>query len=163
MNLASRRVFALILVPLAGFFALAARAVPVSVDMIDLRCVQTFNTTKTGDDDAYLLITGVAGGKEFSDRLPKDKAWTVAPKEPSTLWKGALGAGEFALVSITLMQGKGADAAKIKEYLDKKAEAEKKVAERAKPKLTQGEFDNLHDESLKADRKFIEQVKKIFS
>jgi hypothetical protein len=170
MNLASRRLLALILIPLAGFFALAARAVPVSIDMIDLRCVQTFNTTKTGDDDAYLLVTGISGGKEFSDRLPKDKTWTIAPKkpvgsakEPITLWKGDVNAGEFALVSVTLMQGKGADAAKIKEYLDKKAEAEKKVAERAKPKLAQGEFDNLHDEMIKADRKFIEQIKKIFS
>jgi hypothetical protein len=152
-----------------GIGALRASAVPVSVDLSNLRAIQTYPIDK-GEDQAYLLVTGVANGKEFSDRVPKDKTWPISPKkpiatikEPTNLWKGDLADGEFALVTVTLMQGKGADAAKIKEYLDKKAAAEKKVAERAKPKLTQTEYDTLHDETLKVQQALIKDIKKIFS
>jgi hypothetical protein len=146
----------------------SAQAVPVSVDLTSLRAIQTYPIDK-GDDQAYVLVSGIANGKEFSDRAPKD-AWTVGPKkpvatakEPVTLWKGDLADGEFAVVGVTLMQGKGADAAKLKEYSDKKADAEKKAAARDKTKLAQGDFDKLHDDLLKADAAFIKDIKKIFS
>jgi hypothetical protein len=160
-------------VGLAGLavFAPKSAAVPVEVDMPTLRAIQPLEADKEkGEDPAYLLVNGVANGKEFNGKLPKDGTWTVGPKKPVgdpknpvALWKGDLGDGEFALVTVTLMQGKGADAAKIKEYADKKAEAEKTAADRSKPKLTKAEFDKLHVETLKAQHKLIEDVKKIFS
>jgi hypothetical protein len=167
-NFAITKMF-LLVTAIAGLCALPATAVPVSVDLSNLRAIQTYPIDKS-EDQAYLLVTGIANGKEFSDHLPKDKTWTMAAKkpvgtikEPVTLWKGDLADGEFALVTVTLMQGKGADEAKIKEFLDKKSAAEKKVAERAKPKLTQTEFDTLHDETLKVQQALIKDIKKVFS
>ena len=167
MKFAPRRILAL----LAGVIALAplARAVPVSVDMTGLYAIQSYALDK-GDEQAYLLVTGVANGKEFSEQNPKDKTWTTGAKkrigtlkEPVSLWKGDLGDGEFALLTVTLMQGKGADAAKIKDYLDKKAAVEKTAADRAKPKLAKADFDKLSADTVKAQQAFLKDIKKTFS
>jgi hypothetical protein len=61
------------------------------------------------------------------------------------------------------MQGKAGDAAKIKEYMDKKAEGEKKVAERSKPKLTSTDTKNLTADTIKAQQAFIKDIKKMFA
>ena len=146
----------------------SAFALPASVDLTNLRAVQTYALDKS-DETAYLVVTGIANGKEFSERAPKE-TWTIGPKKPVattkapvTLWTGDLSDGEFAAVSVTLMQGKGTDAAKLKEYTDRKLDAEKKVSQRAMPKLTQGDFDKLHDELLKADQSVIKDIRKTFS
>lgn len=170
MKFASSRVWAVLACfVLVAWVAPMAQAVPVSADMTGLYAIQTYPLDK-GDDQAYLLVNGVANGKEFSEQMPKDKTWTAAPKKiigsikaPETIWKGDLGDGEFALVTVTLMQGKGADAAKIKAYLDKKAEAEKTVAERSKSKLAQADFDKLHTDTIKAQQAMIKDIKKLFS
>ena len=156
---------ALALAALAPF----SKAVPISLELDSLRAVQTFPLDK-GEDQAYLLVTGIANGKEFSDQMPKDKSWSVAPKkpvasvkEPVTLWKGDLADGEFALITVTLINGKGAGEAKLKEYRDKLIAAGKTVAEQAKPKLTQTDFENVCSQSLKADQAVIKDIKKVFS
>lgn len=149
--------------------ARVARAVPVSLELDSLRAIQTFPLDK-GEDQAYLLVNGIANGKEFSGQFPKEKTWAVAPKkpvasvkEPVTLWKGDLADGEFAVVTVTLMQGKLADAAKSKDHTDKLAAAGKTVAERAKTKLTQTDFENLCSQTLKAEIPIIKDIKKTFS
>ena len=173
MNLDSRRPWAvsLFICCAAAFTAIApsAIAVPVSLELDALRAVQTSPIDKS-DDQAYMLVSGIANGKEFAEQYPKDKAWTVAPKkpvgsvkEPVVLWKGDLADGEFAAITVTLMQGKGADAAKAKAFTDQLATADKTVAERAKPKLTQTDFENLCSQSLKAVQPIVKDVKKTFS
>lgn len=167
MKFVSSRILGLV----AGILAMgaSARAVPVEVDLTGLHDVQSYALDK-GDDQSYLLVTGVANGKEFSEQNPKEGTWTTSAKkkigtikEPVAIWKGDLAEGEFALVSVTLMQGKGADAAKIKEYLDGKGAAEKSVAERASAKLTQADFDKLNAGTIKAQQAFIKDIKKILS
>ncbi len=173
MNFASSRVWAATAFSycMLAFIAQApiAKAVPVSLELDALRAVQTFPLEK-GDDQAYMLVTGIANGKEFSEQFPKDKPWSVGPKkpvatvkEPLILWKGDLADGEFAVVSVTLMQGNLVDAAKNKEYTDKLAAAGKTVAERSKPKLTQTDFENLCSQTIKAQLPVIKDIKKTFS
>src|SRR5262249_50098972 len=115
MNLAPRRVLSACLLVLAGVCALAysAAATPVSIDMTNLTAIQPYALDKdSGEDAAYLLVSGVANGKDVSDRVPKDGTWTLAPKKPVdgsktpfTIWKGDLADGEFAFITVTLMQG----------------------------------------------------------
>src|SRR5947209_16478237 len=170
MKSVARRVWAVLVV--AGVVALSplAKAAQIAIDLTNLRTIQTYDLEKK-DDQAYLLVTGVAAGKEFSERIPKDKPWNVGPKtpvasvkEPVALWKGDLADGEFALITVTLIQGKAENEAKIKEYLDKKAAAEKAVADRTKAKLaTVPEMNKLAADALAADQKFVKDVKKILS
>ena len=144
-----------------------ARAVPVEIDLTSLRAIQTSLPNKA-DEQAFLFVTGVAGGKEFSQHLPADQpSWTIGPKKPVAgekqplpLWKGDLGDGEFALVTVVLFQGKAPDSAKVKEFESKLADADK-TGGRTKPKLAKADFDNLHDETLKAQQKLVTGVKKI--
>ena len=172
MKSAASRVLGGILGGAVAFCSIAvvrtAGAVPVTLEMSSLRAVQTSPIDKA-DDQAYLLVAGIANGKEFSERAPKE-TWTVAPKkpvasakEPVALWSGDLADGEFAEVTVTLFQGKGADTAKTKEYVDKLTEAEKKASQRAMPKLKQGDFDKLHESTLTAEQAVIKDIGKSFS
>lgn len=155
---------------LLGGAVSGARAEPVQVDLTALRAIQTFALGEK-DDDAYLLVTGVAKGEELNSRVPKEGALPASPKkppvtekEPVTLWKGELEKGEFAQVTVTLMIGKGADAAKTKEFLDKLAAANKGVAERSKKSLASNdEAKALAAATTKAHAALIEKVKEIFS
>ena len=184
MKSTASRLFAALI--LAAAVLSPARAVPVSVDLTNLRAIQTYALDKS-DEPAFLLVWGIAGGKEFSDKVPKE-TWTVGPKKPVAtakapvaLWKGDLADGEFAAVSVTLMHGKGADAPKLKEYLSRMFAAEQKVPERALPKLDNADFkkrhddllnsinklpktdlDKLHEGLLKADQSVIKGIKKLF-
>lgn len=154
---------------MAAFFgaaavSLSAWAAPVSVDLTSLRAIQTYNLEDKADDQAYVLVTGVAKGKELEPtRLPKEGAWTVGPKKPAledkdaTLWSGDLADGEFALLTVTLFQGKGDEAA-IKAYTAKKAEAEKGVANRAAPKITAEQAETLSEDLLKAHRDMVVKI-----
>src|SRR6185503_7872968 len=114
--------------------ALPLWAVPVSLDMTSLRAIQTYSSVEKAKDDAFILVDGVAAGKEISERVPADKTWQVAPKEPVasmkepvTLWKGDLNDGEYALITVTLVQGKQVDDKGVKEYLDDMKKVDKKA------------------------------------
>src|SRR5687767_1173056 len=147
-----------------------AAGIPVRVDMTHLFCIQTYNLDKKATDDVYMLVTGVVKGEEFSKRLPEKGTWpashtklAVQPEKPVVFWEGELDRGEFALVTVTLMHGKGEDAARLKTLLDKKAEGEKKVAVRSRKTLSStDEFAKLHGETLEAHRKLIIDIKSIF-
>jgi hypothetical protein len=156
----------------AGLFASAVRAAPVPVELklSALRAIQTYNLDKKGDDDTYLLVTGTApGGKEINERFPKDKTWPAAPKKPAvaedapvTLWKGDLDNGEFALVTVSVFQGKGTDAAKVKEYLGKLAASQKPA--QGKQKLADiKEMRIVMAQTVKAEQEVVTKIKDLFS
>lgn len=154
---------------LLGAVAPAALAVPASVELNGLRAIQTYHLEDKGDDQVYLLVSGVASGQPISQKLPKD-AWTAGPKkmpvnkdEPLTLWKGDLAEGEFAAVTVTLMHGAGKDDAKTKEFLDKKAAAEKKIEALGKKTLTADEIKKLPGALLAAHQELITKVKEIYA
>lgn len=128
-----------------------AAAVPVSVELTSLRAIQKYNLDEKTDDTVFALVNGVAAGKEIEERIPEGgKTWTAAPKklavsekEPVTLWKGDLNDGEFAIVTVSVFQGEGKDAAALKTYQENIAAAEKKTPEVAKKTLTLDEFKQL--------------------
>src|SRR5689334_13901498 len=109
MKFAAHRVWSALVATLV--LAPFARATPVEVDLTNLRLIQPYDIKGAeADDSAYLLINGVAQGKEFTAKVPNDKPWTVGKKkpvantkEPVTLWKGDLADGQFAFLSVTLM------------------------------------------------------------
>lgn len=147
----------------------SAVAVPVSVDLTSLRAVQTYALEDKADDQAYLLVTGVAKGKELDPaRLPKADAFAAGPKKPAvdantplTLWTGDLADGEFAQLTVTLLQGKG-DEAVAKAYAAKLAEAGKSVAARSAAKLASpDEAKKLAADTLKAQRAVVTKVKEV--
>jgi hypothetical protein len=168
MHASSRRRLPFLAALIALLVPAATRAVPVEIDLTSLRAIQTSLPNKA-DEQAFLIVTGVASGKEFSQHLPADQpSWTIGPKkpvasekQPIALWKGELGDGEFALVTVALFQGKSADSPKVKEFESKLADANKAAGDRAKPKLNKAQFDNLHDETLHARQKLVTGVKKI--
>lgn len=164
------------LATLAAFFgaavvsAVPAAAAQVSVDLTNLRAIQTYALEDKGDDQAYLLVSGVAKGQELTPtKLPKDGVWTVGPKQPAvtdkkpvTLWTGDLADGEFALLTVTLFQGKGDDA-KLKEYAGKLGEAGKAAAGRSAAKLASpDEAKKLAADTLKAHRAVVTKIKDLF-
>lgn len=146
-----------------------AAPVPVEVNLTALRPIQTYNLDEKGDDNVYMLVTGVAKGQEINERVPKDKTWEanrkkqpVTEKNPQALWKGELADGEFALVTVTTMHGTGEDQAKVKEYLSRLDATEK--AAKAQPKLAKADdFKNLAKENLKAQQAVIVKIKDLFS
>ena len=146
----SRRVFTALGAAVAalalggGGAAAVAAPVPVKLDVTNLHCVQTYAADPKADDEAYVLVTGVAKGQELNKRHPESgtmaankKKPPVTAKEPLTLWEGELGDGEFALVTVTLFHGKGDDAAKG--FAAKLAEAAKGVAGRSEKTLAGAE------------------------
>lgn len=167
MKSAARRLWSVVVA--AAVFSPMAWAVPVEVDMTNLRAIQTYDLGK-GDDQAYLLVNGVAQGKEFMQKVPADKTYTVGPKkpvasvkEPVALWKGDLNDGEFAYLTVTLMQGSKPDDAKTKELQEKLSAAEKKAAGRDAAKGTKESVEKLAAETLKAEVEVIKDVKKVLS
>lgn len=156
-----------------GLVAFAAPAgaapVPVEVNLTALRPIQTYNLDKKGDDQAYMLVTGVAKGQPINERFPKDKAWDAARKKqpvteksPLSLWKGDLDDGEFALVTVSTFQGTGEDQAKTKEYLTKLADAEKAAAG-TKTLASPADFKKLATDTVKSEQAFITKIKDLFS
>jgi hypothetical protein len=137
--------------------------------MTSLQAIQTANLDKKADDDVYILVTGAAKGQPINERLPQGKTWQAAPKKipvdaksPVTLWKGDLNDGEFALVTVTVMQGKGADDAKVKEYLSKITAAEKDAAG-TKTLATVQDMRKLAGNALKGERAVVTKIKDLFS
>jgi len=162
-------------------FALAplcASAIPVELNITAIRTIQAANPDQ-GDkpDQVYLLVNGVAAGKDINARFPQDKTLTSAPQQqpidkPLTVWKGDLDNGQFALLSITLMQGDGKDQDKIKQYLANLEAADKKPADVSKPSLTAEQFRALAGltdikrpktpDYVKAQRDLIKKIKETF-
>src|SRR5688572_946199 len=59
-----------------------AAAVPVEVNLTGLHAIQTYALDEKEDDQVYLLVTGVAGGKDVQQRLPKEGALPANVKKP---------------------------------------------------------------------------------
>lgn len=143
-------------------------AVPVSVDLTNLRAIQTYSSVEKAKDDAFLLVDGVAAGKELSEQVPSGKTWQVAPKEPVasakepvTLWKGDLNEGDYAVITVTLVQGKKVDDKGVKEYLDDMKKVDKK-AEGGKL-AAPADLDKLAAKVVKAEQKLAKDAKKTIS
>jgi hypothetical protein len=148
----------------------SAAAAPVTIDCSSIHAIQTYNVGESATDQAYLLVTGFADGKPVNLRFPDTEGWKAGPKEvpitdkkPLELWKGSLDDGHYAVLTVTLMQGKG-DAAKDKELLDKLAAAEKGVAGLDKPSIgSADDLKKLAAGKLKADQSVISKIKDIYS
>src|SRR5215216_6671883 len=72
-----------------------AAPVPVEVNVVALHAIQTYALDEKEDDQVYMLVSGVAGGKDVTGRLPKEgtlpanvKKPPVTKKQPASLWKG---------------------------------------------------------------------------
>jgi hypothetical protein len=174
MRPAAFRVLVPALALVAAAFAPAVRAapVPVKIDLPALRAIQLNNMNPDGEDDVYLVVSGVAKGEEIHKRLPETGTLKVSPKKQAftpeqagTLWEGQLDDGEFAYVTVVLMQGEGKDEAKLKEFQGKLDEAAKKVEARSKKKFEgKGEdADKLVEETLAGQREVVAKVKDTFS
>jgi hypothetical protein len=148
-----------------------AAAIPVTVNATSIIDIQSYNIGENAKDPVYLLVTGTHAGTAINERLPKDQTWQAAPKHPAvdskapvTLWKGALDDGQFVLLTVTLMQGKGADAALDKKYISDLAAADHKVLGWDKKTLTSAnEFKKLAEDTLKADQSVVTNIKDLFS
>src|SRR5215217_3467496 len=103
-----------------AFAALAPAAhaapVPAKVELSALRAIQLNNTEKDADDQVFILVSGVASGKDVQKRVPDQgtlpanrKKPPITEDKPVTLWEGQLGDGEFALLSVAVFQGQGKD------------------------------------------------------
>ena len=147
-----------------------AAAVPVTVNCTNLIDIQSYNLGEDATDQAYLLVTGDAAGKQIDERVPKTGAWTVAPKKmpidgkhPVELWKGDLDEGQYAVLTITLLQGSG-DEALNKKYLDALAAAEQKVPGwDAKTLASADDLKKLAEAKLKADQSVVTKIKDFYS
>ena len=155
---------------LAGGAALASAAgVPVTIDCSSIHAIQTYNVGESATDDAYLLVTGYADGKAVNLRFPDTGTWKAAPKaspvadkKPLQLWKGDLEDGHFAVLTVTLMQGKGSP--QDKELLAKLDAAEKSVDALSKPSIgSADDLKKLAAEKLKADKSVISKIKDMYS
>lgn len=147
-----------------------AAAVPVTVDCTNLIDIQSYNFGEDASDQAYLLVSGDAAGKPINDRFPKTDAWTTAPKKapvdaknPVELWKGDLDEGQYAVITVTLLQGKGDDALN-KKYLDALGGAEQKVPGwDAKTLASADDLKKLAEAKLKADQSVVAKIKDFYS
>ena len=148
-----------------------AAAVPVTIECTSLLSIQTYNLGENATDQAYLLVSGQHSGQAIDERLPKDKAWEAAPKHPAVtdkspvqLWKGELNDGEFVLLTVTLMQGNGQDAARAKQFIDKLNAADQQTPDWKKKTLASPkELTQLAESVLKANQSVIKKIKDIFS
>ncbi|HET6248187.1 MAG TPA: hypothetical protein VFE47_10860 [Tepidisphaeraceae bacterium] len=151
MNLRIRGVLASVALLAGAASAAFAAPVPVSVDLTSLHAIQKYNLDDKADDTVFCLVNGVAAGKEFQTRFPEaGKTWTAAQKKlavaedhPVNLWKGELNDGEFAIVTVSVFQGDGKDAALLDKYESSIVAAEKKTPEADKKTLTLGDFKAL--------------------
>ena len=88
MNVSANRVRVMLMVGMV--FAVwgglsAARAIPTSVDLTNLRAIQPLNTDKAGDDSAYLLVSGIANGRSF----PSGFRRTPGRWPPKSRWEAS--------------------------------------------------------------------------
>jgi hypothetical protein len=169
MNVQRNRFLTALAMTLAGLLAVGragAAPIPVKVNLANLRCIQNYQMAPKDDDQVYLNVTGVAKGADVSKHVPDSGAMTANAKKPPmekpvTLWEGELADGEFALLTVTLYNGKGDDAAKA---FDKQlADATKAVAERSKKTLAGDDAKKLAAATLKAQQGVVTKVKDTLS
>jgi hypothetical protein len=147
-----------------------AAAVPAEVDLTAVRTIQLASLDSKTDDQIYLLVTGIAVGKDVNAHLPAEKTLACAVKKPAvnekaplTIWKGALDSGEFAVLTVTLMQGDGTDTDKVKQYLDKLTAADKLTPEWSKATLTKDDVPKFCTGLVKNQQVVVTKIKDIFS
>jgi hypothetical protein len=156
----------------AGLAGLArAAAAPVTVDLTSIIDIQSYNLGEDASDQTYLLVSGIADGKPIDLRFPKDKTWTAAPKKmpvdpknPVEMWKGELNDNQFAVLTITLMQGKGEDAALNKKYLDAVNAADAKApGYDGKMLASPDALKKLAEDLVKANQSVVSKIKEMYS
>lgn len=168
------KLFAASLLSVLGLASAASAAsIPAEVDLTAVRAIQTYNVDKTKPDHAYLIVTGIAGGKEVNLRLPEKDAWQVAPKDypissrtkPATLWSGQLDDGEFAALTVTVYQ-KNPDAqgdAAVNQFQEKVKAADKKVEALSHKTISDDEAKKLVGDLLNAHQEVVKGVKETLS
>lgn len=171
MNVQRSRPLAGMMAALVGLVAggiASAAPVPVKLELTGLRCIQNYASAPKDDDPVYMNVTGVAKGADVTKRIPESGTTPVGTKKPGvtdkaplTVWEGELNDGEFALLTVTLYQGKGDDAAKSFEKM--LADATKSAPERAKKTLTADEGKSLAAATLKAQQGVVQKVKDTLS
>lgn len=147
-----------------------AAAVPVTVNCTSLIDIQSYNVGEDAKDTAYLLVTGNADGKPIDERVPKSGTWTVGQKQtpvdakhPVELWKGDLDNGQYLLLTVTMLQGKGDDALN-KKYLGALAAAEQKLPGWNGTTLKSADdLKKLAEAKLKADQSVVSKIKNFYS
>lgn len=156
---------------LVGFATTQAHAAAqaVSIDIPNLRCIQTRTPGEGKSDEVYLLVHGVVKGKAANSNIPAKGTLKATPKimpinekkNAQNLWKGELADGEFAFFTVTLMQanadGKGAS----KAFTDAVAGALNAVEARGKKTLTAAEYKSLAKDTQKGLHKLVVGVKKL--
>jgi hypothetical protein len=172
MNVQRNRLLTGLVVALAGVLGAPALAAPIAVkvNMPNLRCIKNYQMApkEADDDQVYLTVTGVAKAADVTKRIPESgtleankKKPPITSEKPATLWEGELADGEFALLTVTLYQGAGDDAAK--KFQSQLAEATKGIAERSKKTLTGEDAKNLATATLKAQQGVVTKVKETLS
>ena len=118
-----------------GLSTALAAAAEVKVEIPAIRSIQPNTPGEGTSDQLYLLVTGVAGGKAVAAQMPEGKSWKASPKDQpvdaksaATVWDGKLEEGQFAALTVAAFAGGKIDDAKRKEYFEKKAASDKKVA-----------------------------------
>lgn len=150
-----------------GHFA-AAAAIPAEVDLTAIRAIQLANLDGKPEDQVYALVTGVAAGQEINERIPKEGTMAAAPKTqpiktPQTLWKGDLDDGQFVLLTVTLMQGDGSDADKVKDFLAKLTAADQQTPGWNGKTLAAADVPKFATSLIKNQQPVIVKIKDIFS
>jgi hypothetical protein len=149
-----------------------AGAEEVSIEVPNLRCIQTFTIGENKTDDVYFLVNGVAQGKAFDNRIPDKGTLKAAAKmmpisakkNPQTLWKGDLADGEFAFVTVSLFQVNPDAKNPIKPYTDALVKALAGVEARSKKTLaSKDEFKALAVDTHKAQKNLVVGIKKLLS
>ncbi|HSZ57402.1 MAG TPA: hypothetical protein VK797_17190 [Tepidisphaeraceae bacterium] len=146
-----------------------AAAIPVSVDVSSIYSIQTYNVGEKAVDQTHLLVDGVAAGKAIDARFPQSGTWPAAPKQqpiengkPLEIWKGELDDGQYAVVTISLMQGKGENAALNKQFTGKLTAAASPAW--SKPTLaSDDEMKKVATDTLKANKSVVTKIKDLYS
>jgi len=150
---------ALVLAPAAA----RAAALPVEVKLTGIRCIQNYKLDVKTPDQVYASVVGVAKGQPVDVRIPKDATLKSLPKEPplmeeTSLWKGELNEGEFAVLSFALFQEadgeKPGDPAPVKKLLEGIASADK-AAVGNKKTLTAADVKAVAEKALKAQQELV--------
>jgi len=95
------RILSVIAVIVLAGSAITAQAasVPAEVNLPALRTIQPYSLDEKTSDQVYLLVTGVANGKEISQRFPKEKSLASAPRRPRSLKSSRSRCGTASLMT----------------------------------------------------------------
>jgi hypothetical protein len=160
-------VFLFALVTVAGVSR--AAAIPVTVNVSSIYSIQTYNVGEKAVDQTYLLVNGTAAGKPIDARFPQTGTWPTGPKQqpienskPLEIWKGQLDDGQYAVITVNLMQGKGEDAALNKQFTGKLTAAD--ASAWSKPTLaSDDEMKKVATDTLKANKAVVTKIKDLYS